>query len=503
MAGGFQHRSMNKHSTYASAEYRDGYQSPPKTRPIKRKNPTFAEVMADAGYELESKRAKPNPEEYNKSRSANDNALFVYKHKVKARAYNPEQHLLVNQHLPQTLHKIKVKPGVRADIYNPEQPLLIGQPLKYLQEIKVKSVVEARQAERAATPSYTHNPHLVLHLVSGARYTHISCRNCTRERKCREHRAQSQPRTTISLCKHTYMILTWGIDDPANEKGSWKLEIRDYGMDVDIARWEHANDCKAYRPSERVKVLAKRFVDDLGNERITRSATPLRGSVARAEREIRTLISAWERTQMIKRCKQEEKWVAEERKKKTKREAEEKLAETLRKIREMEDEKKRKECARTKAETKETVTKLEDEIVAGEVSPTSRSAANTSGATGPCIETETPEPTTPKTPEMASFENSTASPTTAKTPELPPFEPSPASPDVSEPATPKSPTPLSPLSSTFDSESIVPDASACNKRKRSIDSDSVDPSLSSVKKVKKVRFAYEIEVWYPTCSSQG
>jgi hypothetical protein len=221
MAGGFQHRSMSNHSTYASAEYRDGYQSPPKTKPVKRKYLTFAEVMADAGYELESKKAKPNTEECNESRSANDNALFVYKHKVEARAYNPEQPLLVNQHLPKNMHKIKVKSGVRADIYNPEQPLLVGQPLKYLQETKVNSVVEVRQAERAATPSYTPNPHLVSHLVSGAPYTHTSCRNCTRERKCREHRVDFQPRTTVSLCKHTYMIVTWGINDPANEKGSW------------------------------------------------------------------------------------------------------------------------------------------------------------------------------------------------------------------------------------------------------------------------------------------
>jgi hypothetical protein len=378
MAGGFQHRSMNNHSTYASAEYRDGYQSPPKTRPVKPKKRTFAEVMVDAGYELEPKKAKPNTEQRNESRSAKDNALFTSKLEAKTEAYDPEQPLLAGQHLPRPLQKRKVNPVVKVDVYDPEQPILVDQPLRHLQELKVKRVVEARQAERDGTPSYAHNPHLISHLVSGARYTHLSCRNCTRERKCTEHRGDFQPRTTISLCKHTYMILTWGINDPANEKGSWKLQIKNYGLDIDIARWEHANDCKAYRPSERVKVLAKRLVDDLGNEKITRSATPVRGSVARAERELRTLIGAWERAQVTRKRKEEEKWIAEEKKKTSKRQAEEKLAETLRKVHEMENEKKRNEFAKKKAEVKETMVRLDDKVGAGEVSPTSTSATNIS-----------------------------------------------------------------------------------------------------------------------------
>jgi len=70
------------------------------------------------------------------------------------------------------------------------------------------------------------------------------------------------------VCVHTYVTLVWAFDNPVDEKGSWEPEIGDYGLDPDVARWEHMNGCKPYMLGEGVAVLAQRLVDDLGSERV-------------------------------------------------------------------------------------------------------------------------------------------------------------------------------------------------------------------------------------------
>jgi hypothetical protein len=446
MAGGFQHRSMANESVFPPAEFRDSYESPPESQPAKPPKHSFAELMAIAGYEPEPepkpvKKAKPDTEG-KESRSSNHG--FV----------------------------VKGKEEEIADEYNPEQPLMVGEPqLKYPKEKKGKAVAEAGIAERAATPSYKYNPHLVEHLVAGASYTKDMCKTCARDRKCRRHRSVYEAETGVSLCAHTYVTLIWAVDDPANEKGSWKVEIKDYGLDTDIARWEHANDCKPYRPSERVGMLARRLVDDLGDERIMGGVGPRRGNVGRAERKIRTLVAAWERVQVVRKAREEKKKKkkkkkkrkVEEKREKSERKAQKMLKEMLRKVHGIEEQRKENDFTRKQREFRDADAATQanaemlSEVVTEKIPPTSPCPPST--IMGPLTESETLELDTNEIYEL----------------------------NVDEPDTLKTSAPASPLGSVHGSTTASPEL-AGYKRKRNSDSGSASSSST-----KRVRFTPEIE----------
>ncbi|KAF2790067.1 hypothetical protein K505DRAFT_420084 [Melanomma pulvis-pyrius CBS 109.77] len=381
----------------------------------------------------------------------------------------------------------------------------------FLPELMAKiNATNERKATRDATPLFKYNPHLIKHMVAGAPYTRPMCKKCTRDKKCRAHHEIYEGRTTVSLCRHTFLCLYWAVNDPVNEKGTWRIEIKD-DLDTEKERKDHKR-CDMYRPSERARELANRFVEDLRNERITRAShnarekskvrgvTVLRGSTRRAEIEIRALVGAWEGEKVQREIRGEEK----KKKKENEWLAKERLAGTVKKVREMEQEKsgggmmKRSKKARKGAVREDGGESEEKKGEREEVRVVEKKGARMQQKKRKIEEVEegevgeTTTVSNAKRKERANVRASTPTPEPSPepAPEPNPCTPSPPTPKCSMHSSPpsnhsSSPTPASPAESTE------------NKRKRrshrgsssSLDSDTLHPA----KRVKKVSFTPEVE----------
>lgn len=252
------------------------------------------------------------------------------------------------QHPNQTGEEAQLEAG-EIEEYDPNQPLLSKLSV-LMQKIRASNL---RRSNREATALYEHNPHLLHHMLAGARYTISFCRKCTSTRRCRAHGETLQLSTSVSLCPHKRMVLYWGVNDASNRLGSWKLEIKDY------ARQDHGfgvecRGCDVFRPSERVPLLAERVVADMRRER-------LRSSERRVREEVLALVGAWEyaRLRELERKERErqayldrlerERMAAAKRMEEQRR-AQEALAETLRLVQRQIDAQKEKEKGEKRTE---------------------------------------------------------------------------------------------------------------------------------------------------------
>jgi len=496
--GEFQLR--NNGPGFISVEFRDDYVETHVVKQAAPKELSFANILAQAksGYVIPGhERPSAIPREKNADIKATE--------KEEANTIRPEQ--IDSTFVSSTSEK-----------YNPEQPLL-SLP-KLLSRINANN---ARHAERDATAIFKHNPYFAEHALAGAPYTLSLCRKCTRDRRCRVHREVYQTQTSVSLCRHTYMNLYWAVNDPVNEKCTWKLEIKTYNLKTENEKRAH-EQCDVYRPKERVELLAKRFVEDLRDERVTRAEHSakikghseirglgmLRGSMRRAENEIHALVDAWEAANDRRKRKIE-------RKKAVERVAHEKLAGTLRKVREMDSERKREEENRQKTEKRCEITKTKarpgvelvqyaqiekrevlDSIGVNAISNKIQYDSHTT------IHTFLPTPEfTPITTPSLEYEKSS-------TPK--PIGSSPAakdlllSPDIPESIAEQKPLPTSPSNiegylyqnpqlSIVSSDllfDLLPSPPG-NERKRSLDSEGDNNTSLHSRKIKKVSFTPEIE----------
>ncbi|KAF2004411.1 hypothetical protein P154DRAFT_572069 [Amniculicola lignicola CBS 123094] len=216
-----------------------------------------------------------------------------------------------------------------VDHYEPD-PRYVPEPQEYdtTQPIlpalqAILSQIDASSASRnarSAVPRFEYNPHILEHMISGAPYTASFCKHCVGHTKCGTHRSVNRQSTKVSLCEHIYMILHWGTNDPSNRSATWKLEIRDYRLEDCIFSRDHA-ECRAYRPSERVRVLSERVIEDMGR-RGRRGRRTGNGRVV--EDEIYALLGAWEfgKLRGVERREREEKKREKESNDKRKREEE-------------------------------------------------------------------------------------------------------------------------------------------------------------------------------------
>lgn len=331
-----------------------------------------------------------------------------------------------------------------TDGYDPTAPQL-ALP-EFLRKIRENERV---RAERDATTVYEHNPHLIEHIFSNAPYTFSLCKRCKRNRrKCHLHRQIFQQQTSISLCTHVFMNLHWAVNDPCNDRCSWKIEIKEYFGESRSTRsrereyWDRREHerCKMCKPSERVEELAGRVFSDMRKER-----KPLRANCRRIAAEIHALLGAWERAMALRLEEQARKAKVEEEVSK----AHEQLAETLRVVRVMQE--------------KETQQKRKPSVEESEILES--------------VETLDPEVSGDgiQALEIQHMPLQTCSPT----PELP------KSIDTT-PERAKSPSPATPEPNSRRR------SSASNKRKRSV-SVTLSPPPKKPKTVKKVRWALEIE----------
>lgn len=331
--------------------------------------------------------------------------------------------------------------------YDPTKPLLFLPSL--MERIRAKT---ANRSLRNSTEVYEHNPHLLMHILAGAPYTASFCKRCTRTRSCRVHREVFQSETSVSLCAHMRMNLYWAVNDPDNSKSSWKLIIKDYTVwDPELIP-EHRG-CKVYKPSERVPLLVDRLVEDQKRERLRSN------NKRRAADEIYALLGAWERAKLEILERQKRKRAMEEEKQRNERKAQERLAETLRMVQDMQkkdqEEQENQKRKYSEIEEGEIVDVRKKVRIEEEINETVQQ--EDIALTPPFTSTHTPEPTTAHVPKMPG----SASPR----PECPPKNaptPPPLSPRTRSRSSSLAPTPLI----------LTP---------------------SSAKKSKKVRFIPEIE----------
>ncbi|PVI07541.1 hypothetical protein DM02DRAFT_700381 [Periconia macrospinosa] len=211
-------------------------------------------------------------------------------------------------------------PKATEETYSPSKPLLLPPSTSLSTLPALLSRIETSQrirAERDRTPRYTHNGFLLHHILSNAPSTHYLCRRCTPRRKCPHHRTFETFRqeTSVSLCQHARLVLTWAVDDPNNDKSTWTLETRTY-FDVigqyggsardggdhydpraeEREREKHERDCVLHSEEFRVQLLAERVVEDFRRER-----KALRGNIRRVADEIRALLGAFQRAEGLRK----------------------------------------------------------------------------------------------------------------------------------------------------------------------------------------------------------
>ncbi|CAI6333360.1 unnamed protein product [Periconia digitata] len=199
-------------------------------------------------------------------------------------------------------------PKPQTELYDPTNPHLAIPPTSLSTLLSRIESSQRIRHERDQTRRYIHNPFLLEHLLSNAPSVHHLCRRCRPRRKCTLHRHGEtfRQQTSISLCRHARMVLTWAIDDPCNDKGTWDLQIRhyfdlandDYHYDPRAETRErevHASKCSVLNPEFRVALLAERVVEDFKRER-----KALRGSERRVAKEIHGLLGAALRAQREK-----------------------------------------------------------------------------------------------------------------------------------------------------------------------------------------------------------
>ncbi|KAF2676727.1 hypothetical protein K458DRAFT_492265 [Lentithecium fluviatile CBS 122367] len=363
--------------------------------------------------------------------------------------------------------------------YDPTAPHLDLPAL--LQRIERTTCI---RAERDATKPYIHNHFFIDHVFGNAPYTFSLCKRCTRRRKCGLHREVFQQQTSISLCSggHVRMNLYWAVDDPVNTKGSWQMQIKEYfdragaggeswaRHEKERETREHDEECRVYSPSERVRGLAERVLEDMEVERI-KGGRRLRGNVRRVVDEVGALLGGWERVVVAREIKLEKE-----------RKAREEVVSV--------------EVA-VQTETKKTEIKVGD--TAAQPTPPKTASPTPPKVASPTperasIELSSPKPISTPTTEEPTVEEPTLESLTVKDQTLqdPPNSsypiPSPTPSSQSTPSTvpntPPSTTPTPPVSPPSSLASLFP-----TKRKQS----SAPSPSSPPKKSKKVHWAVEIE----------